>query len=164
MNEAYLATARSRVSLARHARLLDYHVHQGNQASAWVALELIAGAESCPASVEVWAGREDAGAPARRRGLPRRNAPPCTRCSTPCRCTWSGAVPGLVGRRRGADLAMPSQAAAERGRRADRRPARTRLLIQEHRDPLPATPPARPRTSGSCSSSIPARRRPCATR
>lgn len=38
MNEAYLATARKRVSLARHARLMDYHIHQGNQASTWLAL------------------------------------------------------------------------------------------------------------------------------
>jgi len=43
MNEAYLATARKRVSLARHARLVDYHIHQGNQASTWVALQLAVG-------------------------------------------------------------------------------------------------------------------------
>jgi len=43
MNEAYLATARKRVSLARHARLLDYHVHQGNQAGTWLALSVAAG-------------------------------------------------------------------------------------------------------------------------
>ena len=40
MNEAFLASARKRVSLARHARLMDYHIHQGNQASAWLALEI----------------------------------------------------------------------------------------------------------------------------
>ena len=40
MNEAYLASARKRVSLARHARLMDYHIHQGNQATTWLALEL----------------------------------------------------------------------------------------------------------------------------
>ena len=40
MNEAYLASARKRVSLARHARLMDYHIHQGNQASTWLALEI----------------------------------------------------------------------------------------------------------------------------
>ncbi len=40
MNEAYLGTARKRVSLARHARLMDYHIHQGNQASTWLALEV----------------------------------------------------------------------------------------------------------------------------
>ena len=40
MNEAYLATARKRVSLARHARLMDYHIHQGNQASTWLAVKV----------------------------------------------------------------------------------------------------------------------------
>jgi len=40
MNEAYLSTTRKRVSLARHARLMDYHIHQGNQASTWLALEV----------------------------------------------------------------------------------------------------------------------------
>ena len=36
MSEAYLATTRKRVSLARHARLVDYHLHEGNQASTWL--------------------------------------------------------------------------------------------------------------------------------
>ena len=40
MNEAYLSSARKRVSVARHARLMDYHIHQGNQASTWLALEI----------------------------------------------------------------------------------------------------------------------------
>ena len=40
MNEAYAVSARKRVSLARHARLMDYHVHQGSQASTWLALEI----------------------------------------------------------------------------------------------------------------------------
>ncbi|WP_338761588.1 baseplate J/gp47 family protein [Massilia sp. METH4] len=43
MNEAYLGTARKRVSLARHARLMDYHLHEGNQASTWLALDIAAG-------------------------------------------------------------------------------------------------------------------------
>jgi hypothetical protein len=40
VNESFLATARKRVSLARHARLMDYHVHQGNQATTWLALRV----------------------------------------------------------------------------------------------------------------------------
>lgn len=36
MAEAYFPTARKRVSLTRHARLLDYHVHQGKQSTAWM--------------------------------------------------------------------------------------------------------------------------------
>jgi hypothetical protein len=43
MSEACLATTRKRVSLARHARLMDYHLHEGNQASTWLALEVAAG-------------------------------------------------------------------------------------------------------------------------
>jgi hypothetical protein len=49
MNEAYLSSARKRVSLARHARLMDYHIHQGNQASTWLALEVGAAFPSEPA-------------------------------------------------------------------------------------------------------------------
>lgn len=41
--EAYLGTARSRVSLRRHARLLDYHVHDGCNARAWAVLEVAPG-------------------------------------------------------------------------------------------------------------------------
>lgn len=43
MAEAYLGTTRQRVSLARHARLVDYHLHEGNQASTWLAVEVVAG-------------------------------------------------------------------------------------------------------------------------
>jgi hypothetical protein len=38
--EAYLETARSRVSLRRHARLVDYFVHDGCNARAWVQLQV----------------------------------------------------------------------------------------------------------------------------
>jgi hypothetical protein len=38
--EAYLGTARRRVSVRRHARLVDYHMHEGANARAWVALEV----------------------------------------------------------------------------------------------------------------------------
>lgn len=37
--EAYLDTARSRVSVRRHARLLDYFMHEGTNARAWVCIE-----------------------------------------------------------------------------------------------------------------------------
>ena len=43
-NEAYLATARQRVSVRRHARLVDYHMHDGASAQAFVHVALIAGA------------------------------------------------------------------------------------------------------------------------
>ena len=37
--EAYLSTARQRVSVRRHARLLDYLMHEGCNARAWVAVK-----------------------------------------------------------------------------------------------------------------------------
>lgn len=36
--EAYLGTARQRISVRRHARLVDYHLHEGCNARAWVAV------------------------------------------------------------------------------------------------------------------------------
>ena len=38
--EAYLETARSRISLRRHALLVDYRVHDGCNARAWVRLQV----------------------------------------------------------------------------------------------------------------------------
>ncbi len=38
--EAYLGTARKRVSVRRHARLLDYYMHDGCNARGWVALQI----------------------------------------------------------------------------------------------------------------------------
>ena len=65
MAEATLASARKRVSLARHARLMDYHIHQGNQASGWLALLLDPGVLSATiiAGFGVWTGLnwQDAG-------------------------------------------------------------------------------------------------------
>jgi hypothetical protein len=43
--EAYLGTARSRVSLRRHALLLDYHIGEGCNARAWVALTVTTDAD-----------------------------------------------------------------------------------------------------------------------
>ncbi|MGZ5186926.1 MAG: hypothetical protein ACXWCO_17640, partial [Caldimonas sp.] len=52
--ERAIATARKRVSLARHARLVDYHVHQGQQATATVVVEALAGPPSdLPPATEI---------------------------------------------------------------------------------------------------------------
>jgi hypothetical protein len=40
--EQYLGTARQRVSVRRHARLVDYFLHEGHNARAWVAFEVTA--------------------------------------------------------------------------------------------------------------------------
>lgn len=40
--EAYLGTARRRVSVRRHARLVDYHMHDGSNARVWVQVRVSA--------------------------------------------------------------------------------------------------------------------------
>ena len=47
--ERAIGSARKRVSLARHARLMDYHIHQGNQSDTWLAL-IVSGTVDLPAS------------------------------------------------------------------------------------------------------------------
>ena len=47
--EAYLGTARSRISVRRHAQLLDYAMHDGCNARAWVHLSVVAGSEAAAA-------------------------------------------------------------------------------------------------------------------
>lgn len=46
--EAYLATARSRVSVRRHARLVDYRMHDGCCARAWVQVRVGANGVAVP--------------------------------------------------------------------------------------------------------------------
>lgn len=75
--EAYIETARSRVSLRRHARLVDYHVHDGCNARTWIQLTVAANpgeavfldrtltrfytsAPGMPSSLAVGAGTEEA--------------------------------------------------------------------------------------------------------
>lgn len=46
--EAYLTTARRRISVRRHARLLDYAMHDGSNARAWVHFTAAAGVNGTP--------------------------------------------------------------------------------------------------------------------
>ena len=43
--EAYLATARQRISVRRHARLVDYAMHEGSNARAWITIHADADAK-----------------------------------------------------------------------------------------------------------------------
>jgi len=64
--EAYLGTARRRTSLRRHARLLDYPLHDGCNARVFVSFDINAAAEnkSVPAGTVLLAAADD-GAPVR---------------------------------------------------------------------------------------------------
>jgi len=48
--EAYLDTARLRISVRRHARLVDYHMHEGCNARAWVCVSTKTDLDPLPAS------------------------------------------------------------------------------------------------------------------
>ena len=52
--EAYLGTARSRISLRRHARLVDYRVREGCNARAWVCLTASNTSVTLPAGTAVY--------------------------------------------------------------------------------------------------------------
>ena len=49
--EAYLGTARRRASVRRHARMLDYPMHEGVNARVWVAVRAETGVENTGAAI-----------------------------------------------------------------------------------------------------------------
>lgn len=155
MGEAYLATARKRVSLARHARLMDYHVHQGNQASTWLALTLNVAASpfSLNADLLVWTGQESptpdavffASRETRLSWDERQLLDPLL--NTLRLHTWSGARPALPAGSTSADLVpdVPGGGQAEADRLRDLIQAGRvrRLLVQEHLNPITGRMPGR---------------------
>jgi hypothetical protein len=52
--EAYLGTARRRVSIRRHARLVDYLMHDGCNARAWVQVQVSADAGPLPQHIKIF--------------------------------------------------------------------------------------------------------------
>lgn len=62
--EAFLETARRRISVARHARLVDYRLHEGCNARTWIVLEVsepeLAIDSADVAFITAWPGRSDA--------------------------------------------------------------------------------------------------------
>lgn len=148
MNEAYLTTARRRVSLARHARLMDYHIHQGNQASTWMAFELdpagFAEFDLDP-GLEVWAGpenKEDAASVIFVAG----NKNPVHLHRFVNRLglyTWSNSIPSLEAGSTTADLKIINPSADLATATVIQNLIRTgtvsRLLIQEYLNPVTGT-------------------------
>jgi predicted phage baseplate assembly protein len=106
--EAYLATARQRISVRRHARLVDYLLGEGAQARAWVCLTVsdaarlplrdleFAAAPALPAGAAPVLSGRDPGSP----GAAGR------RVYTPVRA-WHGAPPAAVSGPAGHDPAGP---------------------------------------------------------
>lgn len=157
MAEAYVSTTRKRVSLARHARLVDYHVHEGNQASTWLAVdvvggqapftladqELVASTNSDAAEGAVFfASRQRRLEPAQRQ----RFDPLLNRLRMH---TWRHAQPALAAGSTSADIAplsgLASQAAADALRDLVRSGAWREMLIAEVLNPLTGAAPGRRR-------------------
>ena len=153
MNEAYLASARKRVSLARHARLMDYHIHQGNQASTWLALEVTLTLSSEPEvgatrqyfladNFKVWSGTatEDESSIVFLSRARQRVHPQVNRMGL---YTWSDSIPSLAAGDTMADLTLfrpdgtPAidKASALVVEKLIRSGVVTQLLIQEHLNP-----------------------------
>lgn len=164
MNEAYLASARKRVSLARHARLMDYYIHQGNQSSTWLAVEVALANPSEPQAgatrqyflsekLKVWAGHEKEDAASvvfhPRITSRRRVHQLVNRMGL---YTWSGAIASLPAGETTADISLftapvppglpaplTDQASAVAVQALIRTGVITQLLIQEHLNPLTGT-------------------------
>ena len=145
MNEAYLGTARKRVSLARHARLVDYHVHQGNQASTWLALEVGNGQNgTLPRGFMAWTGLDvnDRSAQVFITREPARMHHLLNRMEL---YTWSDALPALEAGATTADLLLsdPSQVAADTVRNLICNGEIQQLVIEEALNPTTGVPTGR---------------------
>lgn len=106
MNEAYFGRARKRVSLARHARLMDYHIHQGNQASTWLAL-IVDAAIILTSDFCVWTGEkwQDSEAVIFKASHSQACKPELNRLDL---YDWSGLVTALEAGATQADIALPA--------------------------------------------------------
>ncbi len=146
MAEANFGTARKRVTVARYARLMDYHIHQGNQSSSWLGLRIdatTANPFTLPAGFLVWAGQT--GDPAN--GIPFASRQPATLKALYNEFhlyTWDDVMPSLAAGSTSADL-LP---ASPFGGQADcdefvadvASGAVTQLLIQEWLNPSTGLP------------------------
>ena len=138
MNEAYFVTARKRVSLARHARLMDYHIHQGNQANTWLALKMAEnGGFDLPEGFHVWAGNESEDSSSV--VFMTYDESHIHHLLNKMRLyTWSNSIPALSAGSTHADLKVSDglEASADELRNLLCSPGITHILIQEELNPL----------------------------
>jgi len=154
MAEATLATARKRVTLARQGRLVDYHLHEGNQSSTWLALEIAAG--QAPFRLDgqtlvAWTGMDPplpesvffATREHRLDAAERQRFDPLV--NELHLHTWRDARPALRAGSTGADLTVPGGGAAEATALRDlvRSGALPQLLLVEALNPLTGQVPGR---------------------
>ncbi|MCJ8280432.1 MAG: hypothetical protein MJK14_11145, partial [Rivularia sp. ALOHA_DT_140] len=136
MNEAYLTTARKRVSLARHARLMDYHIHQGNQGNTWLVVQA-SNANILEKGFLVWAGEEslDSTSVIFITHQEQEVHPLLNEIGL---YTWNGAIPALAAGSSSADLKLSQsgEIPAQTVQNLIFEGKITHLLVQEHLNPL----------------------------
>ncbi len=145
MNEAYFASARKRVSIARHARLMDYQIHQGNQASTWLALEVAPATNGVlPAGLTAWTGLapEIPSSQVYQSHAPQRLHTLLNRLGL---YAWSDAIPALAAGSTSADLRIDSGTALDADTVRDfiRAGEVKHLVIQEWLNPATGRPAGR---------------------
>lgn len=158
MAEAYLGTTRKRVSLARHARLVDYHIDEGNQASTWLAVDVVGG--QAPFTLDdqelvVWTGADPAEDDAVFFASRQRRLEPAQRQRLDPLLnrlrlhTWRNAQPALAAGTTSADIApfsgLASQAQADALRDLVRNGSWREMLVAEMLNPLTGAEPGRHR-------------------
>jgi uncharacterized phage protein gp47/JayE len=135
MQEAYWSSAQKRITLRRHARLMDYLIHEGNQASAVIALNFPGSSSyTVPELQQAWTGLD--------RTLPSTvwfaAAKPQFIHSVLSRVslyTWSHAMPALAAGSTQADLAFSSFVDATTAAGLITSRTVSRLLVQEWLNP-----------------------------
>ncbi len=135
MQEAYWISAQKRISLRRHARLIDYFIHEGNQATTILALNFPGTSSyTVPSLQQAWTGIDPK--------LPSTIWFAATNpqfvhsvfSSVPL-YTWSNAIPSLAAGATQADLAFSSSADATTAAGLITGGKITRLLVQEWLNP-----------------------------
>jgi Baseplate J-like protein len=135
MQEAYWTSAQKRISLRRHARIMDYFIHEGNQASTVLALNFPGTASyTVPAMQQAWTGLD-----------PKLSSTIWFAAKTPQFVnglfsrvplyTWSNAIPALAAGATQADLAFSSFADAANAAALITGGEITRLLVEEWLNP-----------------------------
>jgi hypothetical protein len=140
MQEAYWSTAQKRISMRRQARLMDYFIHEGNQASTVLALDFPGTASyTVPAVQKAWTGPDPrlsstvwfvTAADRFVSGL----------FSSVPLYTWSDAIPALAAGATEADLAFSSVADATEAVNLIASGQISRLLVQEWLNPATGLP------------------------
>ena len=143
MNEAYLAYARKRISLRRHASLMDYYIYEGNQATTTLAIDTgDNGDYALPVPCRAWNGSD----PAAPNAAVFVSRTPHTIHGVLNRIslyTWSDVVTALGAGSTSADLSFADAATANLVAGWIQAGTLDRLLIQEWLNPATGQPAGR---------------------